>query len=47
MPVDRNPQDDFVSQAGKGCGLGLIITVVILGIGLLALFGLASSLKGL
>ena len=44
MPVDKNSQDDFVSQAGKGCGTGLILTVIIIG---LALWGITSALKGL
>jgi len=44
MPVDKNPGDDFVSQAGKGCGTTLIITVVVIG---LLLWAAASALKGL
>jgi hypothetical protein len=44
MPVDKNPSDDFVSQAGKGCGTTLIIVVVVIG---LLLWAVTSALKGL
>ena len=44
MPVDRNPQDDLVSQAGKGCGVGLIVSVIVIG---LLLWAITSALKGL